>query len=548
MTEERDLSALDAALAATREAAAQAAEANGAKRGDDKKSQATELVDIATEVAEELWHDKVGDSWITFPTKDQSEHWKVTSGSARRWLRGLYFQRTRKVPGSQALQDAIGVLEALGHHEGEQHPVYLRVAELDDRVYVDLSDADWRAVEIHPRSWQVVSKPPVRFRRARGMYALPLPDPNGDLAELRRFVNVTSEADWRLLVAWLLFAWRADRPYPALVLRGEHGSAKSTTGRMLRALIDPNMSPLRAEPKEIRDLMIAATNSWCIALDNISYLPNWLSDAFCRLATGGGFSTRELWSDGEEALFDVIRPALLTGITDVVTNADLLDRVVTIDLPRISEERRLTERKLWAEFNEARPRILGGLFHALSRVLTELPLDLERPPRMADFAENSVAAERAMGWPDGSFLKAYLGNRASERETALEGSPIARLIRKCADEGGFVGSASDLLAWLNEHADERLQRQRSWPKQPQHLSGLLRRMTPDLRTAGWAELEFPAHHGHARQVRVRKVRRTGPSTTPTTSDGLPGDLLEAPTVTQDSTTSDADDDGWEPLA
>jgi hypothetical protein len=44
------------------------------------------------------------------------------------------------------------------------------------------------------------------------MYALPLPDPNGDLAELRSFVNATSEADWRLLVASLLFAWSADRP------------------------------------------------------------------------------------------------------------------------------------------------------------------------------------------------------------------------------------------------------------------------------------------------------------------------------------------------
>ncbi len=545
MADEREMSALDAALAATKEAAAKAAESSDVS---SKKTQSTELVDLATEVAEELWHDMAGDPWITFPQNDHWEHWRVSSGAARRWLRGLYFLRTRKVPGSQALQDAIGVLEALAYHEGPEHAVYLRVAEHEGRVYVDLSDADWNAIEIQPGAWQLSNPCPVRFRRARGMFALPLPDSHGDLAELRRFVNVTSEGDWRLLVAWLLFAWRADRPYPALVLRGEQGSAKSTTGRMLRALIDPNISPLRAEPKEVRDLMIAATNSWCIALDNISYLPNWLSDAFCRLATGGGFSTRELWSDGEEALFDVIRPALLTGITDVVTNADLLDRVVTIDLPRIPEERRLTERQLWAEFNEARPRILGGLFHALSRVLTELPLTLDRPPRMADFAENSVAAERAMRWPEGSFLNAYLGTRASERETALEGSPIARLIRKRADEGGFVGSASDLLAWLNQHVDERIQRQRGWPNQPQHLSGLLRRMTPDLRTAGWAEVEFPAHHGHARQVLIRKSWNSRPTASTPTSNGLPGAAFDAQPVTKGSTSSEADDNGWEPLA
>ena len=38
--------------------------------------------------------------------------------------------------------------------------------------------------------------------------------------------------------------------------------------------------------------MIAANNGWVVALDNISYLPPWLSDALCRLSTGGGFATR----------------------------------------------------------------------------------------------------------------------------------------------------------------------------------------------------------------------------------------------------------------
>ena len=83
--------------------------------------------------------------------------------------------------------------------------------------------------------------------------------------------------------------------------------------------------------------MFAASNGWCVALDNLSRLPDWLSDALCRLATGGGFSTREPFTDGEEVLFDAMRPALLSGIEDVVTNADLLDCVPTIDLPTIPE-------------------------------------------------------------------------------------------------------------------------------------------------------------------------------------------------------------------
>src|SRR5436305_515316 len=82
-------------------------------------------------------------------------------------------------------------------------------------------------------------------------------------------------------------------------------------GRLLRSLVDPSVTPLRSEPREVRDLMIAATSGWVVALDNLSRLPQWLSDSLCRLSTGGGFATRELYTDSDEVLFDAQRPALL---------------------------------------------------------------------------------------------------------------------------------------------------------------------------------------------------------------------------------------------
>jgi hypothetical protein len=506
MTDERDMSALDAALTATKEAAAQVAEASGSgNKGDSKKSQATELADIANEIAIELWEDRAGDAWITFPVDDHHEHWKIKSGATRRWLRGEYFRRHQKAVGSQGMQDALGLLEAHAHEARQRHETYVRVAELEGRIYIDLCDADWNAVEIRPGSWEVVRQPPVRFRRARGMLDLPIPAAEGDLNELRRFVNVAGDDDWHLLVAWLLAAWRAKGPYPALVLRGEQGSAKSTTANILRTLVDPNVSPLRAEPKELRDLMIAATNSWCVAFDNLSRLPFWLSDSLCRLATGGGFAVREHYENDQEILFNVKRPALITGIEDVVTNADLLDRTLTIDLPRIPEERRRTEEDFWAEFDAACPRILSGIFTGLCRTLAVGPVKPNRTPRMADFAAKAVAAERALGWPAGSFLDAYQGNRETARETALEDSTLAALIRKRAEEGGFTGTASDLLKWLNTQVGEEVRRQPSWPKQPHRLSGLLRRLMTDLRDAGWAMVEMPPRRGGGRRLVIRKA-------------------------------------------
>ena len=127
------------------------------------------------------------------------------------------------------------------------------------------------------------------------------------------------------MLAWLIQALRPQGPYPVLILQGEQGSAKTTIERMLRALVDPSTAPLRTTPRNEHDLYIAATNTWVLAFDNISNLQPWLSDALCRLSTGGGFTTRTLYENREQELFDAMRPVILNGISDVATRPDLFD-------------------------------------------------------------------------------------------------------------------------------------------------------------------------------------------------------------------------------
>jgi len=118
---------------------------------------------------------------------------------------------------------------------------------------------------------------------------------NGRLGqESSPFLNLKSDNDFVLVVAWLVAPLRNSGPYPVLALSGEQGSAKSTLTAILRELLDPNTAPLRALPREDRDLFIAATNGHVLAFDNVSGLPAWLSDTLCRLATGGGFAVRQL--------------------------------------------------------------------------------------------------------------------------------------------------------------------------------------------------------------------------------------------------------------
>jgi hypothetical protein len=301
---------------------------------------------------------------------------------------------------------------------------------------------------------------------------------------LRPFVNVADPADWRLLVAWLLGALRPSGPYPVLILHGEQGSAKSTTARVLRELCDPNSAPLRSEPSNERDLMIAATNGWMVTLDNLSRLPAWLSDALCRLACGGGFGTRELYSDADEIIFDAARPVLLTGIDELATRGDLLDRGVLLTLPPITDQARQPERGFWRAFYAAQPGILGALLTAVSRALADVG-QIERTslPRMADFALWVEAAAPALGWMPHTFLHDYNRNRADASDLPLEASPVAHLVRALA-ETGWKGAPSELLKHLNAKVDEADRKQRGWPTTARALSGQLRRLAPNLRAVG----------------------------------------------------------------
>ncbi|MGI8552810.1 MAG: hypothetical protein ACR2PL_18785, partial [Dehalococcoidia bacterium] len=271
-----------------------------------RRSQATQLIELAGAV--ELFHTPDGDPYACVHLGGHLETWPLRTQGFRSWLAHEFYRDCGGAPSAQALQDALGILEARARFDGPEERVFTRVGSAGDRIYLDLCNDAWQAVEISPTGWNVVDDPPVRFRRARGMLPLPAPQAGGSITVLRPFLNVGDEDSWMLIVSWLLSTFRPVGPFPVLGLTGEQGSAKTTTGRVLRALVDPATAPLRSLPKEERDLAISAANNWIVTIDNVSSLPAWLSDALCRLATGGGFSTRQLYSDADEVIFSHQRP------------------------------------------------------------------------------------------------------------------------------------------------------------------------------------------------------------------------------------------------
>jgi len=471
------------------------------------------------------------------PTGGHYEIHELGSSAFEYWLIRSFRRHRQTLPTLDGLKRLIRALEADAMAAGPAQAVWVRVAgcarpasprlapagQVQGAVppgyasgvstgavsYLDLGDSSWEAVEIRADGCRVVTRPPVLFRRPRGLHPLPKPCWDGSIELLKKYTNV-ADADFPLLVAWLTAALRPVGPYPILILSGEQGSAKSTMARVARRLIDPSSAPLRALPGNQRDFMVEAHNTWVLAYDNISTISTPISDGLCRIATGGGFSTRTLFSDYENILIDVQRPAIFTGIDDFVHRSDLIDRCIFLHLPVIPDKKRRLEQEFWEDFEADYPRLLGALLMAVSAGLRFRPtVTIPALPRMADFAQWGEAVSRGLAWDAGSFLSQYSANRREACASALDDCPIAEPIRELMSYAAapWHGTASELLSLLAELAPRHARGSAQWPKNPHVLSIILRRIAPQLGIVG-ISVTF-ARGRSARLVTIAPVQNEG---------------------------------------
>jgi len=470
----------------------------------DKPTQSEILTRIGE--AAELFHTRDDESFATFHINGHWETWAIRSKGFKRFLRYSFYTQEGKPPSTQPLQNALAALEAKAQFEGPTLEVGTRLAAHNGCIYLDLTDDRWRVAEVTREGWSVLTNSPVKFRRSPAMLPLPEPERKGaSILPLKDLIN-SEEESWILDVAWLVGALTPKGPYPVCVDLGEQGSAKSTRQELKRKLIDPIKAPLRSAPRTGRDLMIQAQNGWIISLDNVSYLPGWLSDALCCLATGGGFSTRQLYTDDEEMIFEACRPIALNGIQNAVRRQDLVSRSIFNHIPPIPEHQRRTKREILDMFRDVHPIVLGGLLNAVSAALRNYDsTKLDGLPRMADFAKWVVAAESALPWPEGTFIQVYGKNRMTAIETSLESDLLGTaVIAMMKSRKEWDGSPTELYDLLGSLVDDTVRTGKRWPGSPNWMSQRLKRSASFLRSVG-IDTQFPEQgaKGKGRVFRIR---------------------------------------------
>jgi len=322
----------------------------------------------------ELFHDAAKTCYARVTVADHEETYPTESGDVRLWMESLYYQRTGKGLGAQTITDAVSQINAEARFKGPEREVWRRVApDGAGGCYIDLCDGGGHAVHVVPGRWSVVQNPPTEFIRGPGAKALPLPTVGGDLDRLKGYLNVHDPESWALVKAYLVAGLYPAGPYTVLQFRAEHGAAKTTSGRVIRSLLDPAKAPRRGEPKTSDDLAVAAIHNWLVCFDNLSYIQQWLSDGLCRLCTGAGFEAWQYYTRAEQFLAEATRPVLLTSITECVTSEDLVDRLLPVFLPPIPKSKRRSEKKFWEAFEVERAAIFGALLDRLAGALRLLP-------------------------------------------------------------------------------------------------------------------------------------------------------------------------------
>lgn len=434
-----------------------------------------------------LFRDPGGDTFAQLMHDGHLEVHAIESKGYREHLAGEYYAITAKGCSRKVMVDALDTLAAQARFAGETRPVWLRTAHDQGAVVIDRGDPDWSEIYVDRTGWEVGPGGGVAFRRPHRMKPLPLPDesvtPAEGFARLWKYANV-KPADRVLVAAFILGAFKPQGPYPLLMVSGEQGTGKSTFSRLLKRLIDPSAAPLRQPPKEPRDVLVAALNTWLLCLDNLSWLPPDLSDTLCRISTGGAISERTLHTNLAETLVEVQRPVVMNGIEELATRPDLAQRGIHVELEPVS--RVLPEAKLFRDFDADAPAIFGALLTALAVCVgTHEGVKLDPMPRMADFAQWAAAGMTTLGFQTSDFLAAYHANQDAGLKQGLDSSPVGRaVVEFMATRNEWRGTASELLASLRDLADANDVRSRQWPKVPRALSAALTRLAPALRSAG----------------------------------------------------------------
>ena len=451
--------------------------------------------------SKDFFRDQHGNSIIVLPVSNHLEVCPTSSTSFRNWTATRYREKYGVPPKTDAINQAKVQIEARCA-ASRQVELFNRVGWHDNKIFYDLTTADHKGVEIDSVGWKVVGIPPM-FRRYQHQAEQVVPVAGCDPKDFLRFCNISID-DHCLFMALIASYFIPNIPHVILSQIGEQGSGKSNNSRKIKSLVDPSRVTLISSPKDLEHAQMIGEKHWLISFDNISRIPDWLSDYYCRGVTGEGDMKRSLYTNDDEFIRSYRRCFVLNGIGSSMYRPDLLDRSIIFEIPILKSS--LPENAMNEEWQKSLPGILGGFFTVASKAMGRVSqVTGHEKFRMSDFAQWGGALAEVLGYSQDEFFKKYQESVDRKWQDTAEDSVFAKRITEFLERHGgyWSGSPAELLSEIKPEDDEK-----GIPKTAKWLSNELVRIAPVMRNVGIDIIKDKREGGTGRRIFViRKCER-----------------------------------------
>lgn len=425
------------------------------------------------------------------------------------YLNDAYRQQTSSIPSSEAMNNAITALVSEAMRSAPRANLFDRTGTDDSGgLWLDLAQDDTsRCVVIRDGDWTLRDEPGegVFFRRGK-LHPLPTPE-RGGTKSIRQWVgdliNV-SEDDWSLVLAWMVCYLLEDCTPPHAFFLGESDSGKSTSTRVLRFLLEGDITKGSKMKQDEDDVAVVLSKSRIAMFNNVSGISGEMSDLLCQVFDGMDYEKRTLRTTSDTTTLKIQCAVLLNGIETGRLRSDLKTRILVFELPSITNDKRIEERDIDRRLLEAHPYVLGHLLTLTAMVRARLDhVSLAETPRAGEYARILAAIDDLYG-----FERRNLGNYMTRIEELSESSlddPLFRVLRNLckkygawkADEGvwEYDKTIGDLQEEVNGvFIDKFIRSQGAVPKKEfastESLGAAMKRGATDWRKLG---LTFKKH-------------------------------------------------------
>ncbi len=453
-------------------------------RKEEKISQGEIITRDCEQNIKDFIIDQYGEYIVVLPINDHFEVRATSSTVFTHWMTTRYRNAFNVPPQNDAVAQARIQIEAKCA-AGRQFELYNRVGWDNGKIYYDLTTPDWQGVEIDKDGWRVVPLPPI-FRRYDHQIPQVMPEFGGQAMEFLNFVNLDDD-DACLFLTTVATYFIPNIPHALIDQSGEHGSGKSSNSKKIKLLCDPSKAELFGAPSDEQTAQQNAEKHWVLNLDNISKVPNWLSDFLCRVVTGEAYSRRKLYSNDDDHTRLYKRCILVNGIGMSLYRGDILDRTIIFDVPVLTNAR--AESEISKKWKDSMPKILGGFFTAIAGAMAKVDkVVIKDSYRMADFAHWGAALAPELGYTQDKFLTDYLKANSAKWLESITSNSLAKRIINILDQfdNSWEGSLTELYELIKPDVDAKgyVPRDKGLPPDPTRLSTYLMRITPGLRQIG----------------------------------------------------------------